>query len=458
MLDKDTKIVTIALTLVILILGVLFVMDRSGSRDNEQQETHDALYKQTESVDPYSGTPYDHATVMTTTVDLNWRAGSLATSHTVYLHQNEDWVTAGDPKALLTETQDTTVKAVELAPGCTYYWRVDAVNPKEPNSPWAGDVWHFRIPPNQAFDLYPPEGATNVGPHTKLTWKPAANAVGYRLAWGTDAHTVANNPGEELTLSTTSYEPMALNLGTTYTWRVDTVTPDSVIAGQLRCFTVVNADDPGTDNLTHHYSFESGTQDLVAGVDGALVGDANVVDGALVCDGQGDWMELDGAAIDINSYAELTLVLWAQEDVDNPYSGTVTFGSIWDNGTGKNYLMLAVGRGDDINRIMIANTPDNDGPWNDEIGVDSPEIVDSMMHQYVCTVTAKTLTYYVDGSLIGSVAMGDTSLAGISNDYVYLGKGIYNEDPTWRGLIGSFSIYNKALTYGEVVYTYDAGE
>ncbi len=221
----------------------------------------------------------------------------------------------------------------------------------------------------------------------------------------------------------------------------------------------LSPEDPGTDSLTHKYTFEDGTTaDLVGGADGTLVGDANVVDGALVCDGDGGYMEMDGSVIDVNSYTELTLVLWAQQDVDNPYTGTATFGSTWSNGYGKDYLMLSVGRGDNNNRIMIANTPDSDSPWADEVGVSSPEMYDSVMHQYVCTVTAETLTYYVDGALIGTAEMGDTTLAGVSNDYAYLGTGAYSVDASWEGLIGSFSMYSTALTEGEVLYLYMQGE
>jgi hypothetical protein len=240
MLDKDGKVVVIALTLVILILGVLFVMDRSGSRRDRQEESYGGLYGQTDVVDPHSAVPYDGDTILTTTVDLKWRAGKRATSHVVFLHGNEQWVVAGDPNAVLTETQETRVEAVDLAPDTTYYWRVDAVNPKEPNSPWRGHVWQFRIPPRQAFDLFPPDGATHVSPNVRLTWERAADSVAYRVALGTDAHVVANAPGERMALPTTSYEPNELNPGATSYWRVDVVTEDSIVAGKVQSFTILD--------------------------------------------------------------------------------------------------------------------------------------------------------------------------------------------------------------------------
>jgi hypothetical protein len=210
---------------------------------------------------------------------------------------------------------------------------------------------------------------------------------------------------------------------------------------------------PDSATLVHSYTFEDGTAgDSVGGADGTLVGDAAIVDGVLVTDGDGDCVELPGDVIAINTYEEITLELWAQEDVDNPFTGTVSLGGTWDNGYGKDYLMLSVGRGDDMNRIMIANTPDSDSPWADEVGVSSPEIVDGMMHHYVATITADTLAYYIDGGLIGTAEMGATTIAGLSNDFIYLGKGVYSVDAAWAGSIEEFNIYNKALSAAEVAY------
>ncbi len=220
-----------------------------------------------------------------------------------------------------------------------------------------------------------------------------------------------------------------------------------------------NPVDPGIDNLTHQYTFEDGTTaDLVGGVDGVLYYDANIVDGALVCDGTDDYMDIDGPAVDVNSYEALTMVLWCAQTVDNSWTMTSCMGSTWDNGYGKNYVNVTSARGDQMNRGAIAITPDNDAPWGDEIGVSSPEMNDGIMHQYVLTIDATELAYYVDGALAGTAEMGDTSLSDLDNDYIYLGKGIYSVDGEWAGSIGSFSLYNKALTAQETLYLYLSGE
>ena len=107
---------------------------------------------------------------------------------------------------------------------------------------------------------------------------------------------------------------------------------------------------------------------------------------------------------------------------------------------------------------MIANTPDNDAPWEDEVGVDGPELNDAVEHLYVLTVNdpaadgSGELAYYIDGELQGTAALNGTTISGLSNDLVYLGKGVYSVDPECAVTIDQFSIYNRALTPGEVLF------
>lgn len=221
------------------------------------------------------------------------------------------------------------------------------------------------------------------------------------------------------------------------------------------------ATDPGTDNLVHQYTFDDGTpNDSVGQAHGVLMGDATVVDGALVVDGEDDWMEVDGAAIAINTYTTgLTLALWwAQGPENQTYSMTASFGGTWDNGLGKDYLAFATTRGDEVSRAEIANTPDQDAPWEDEVGVNGPELNDEMMHLYVLTVNdpaadgSGELAYYIDGELQGTAPLNGTTISGVSNDFLYLGKRVYSVDAEWAGTIDEFSIYDRALTAGEVLF------
>jgi len=53
--------------------------------------------------------------------------------------------------------------------------------------------------------------------------------------------------------------------------------------------------------------------------------------------------------------------------------------------------------------------------------------------------------------------MGDTTISGVSNDFIYLGKGTYSVDGTMNCSINEFNIYNKALSDAQIVANYAAG-
>ncbi|MFH1882171.1 MAG: LamG domain-containing protein [Planctomycetota bacterium] len=88
-----------------------------------------------------------------TWVYLSWRAGDFAVSHDVYLGDNFDDVNDGAAETFQGNQAETYLVAGfpgfaypdGLIRGTTYYWRIDEVNDTEPNSPWKGDVWSFKI-------------------------------------------------------------------------------------------------------------------------------------------------------------------------------------------------------------------------------------------------------------------------------------------------------------------------
>ncbi len=137
-MKKESKIAGAALILVAIILVALYVLELINSHQNEASNPAQFAY----STVAYGGVPAHGAVVKTTTVDLGWWAGKLATSHTVYVHANMGLVKSGDSRALLTETKETTVKASDLKPDTTYYWRVDAVSAA---AVAVGNAMHFTI-------------------------------------------------------------------------------------------------------------------------------------------------------------------------------------------------------------------------------------------------------------------------------------------------------------------------
>ena len=82
---------------------------------------------------PSNPNPPDGATEVSRTLDLNWTAGVGAASHDVYI----GW---SDPPPFRCNQTDTRFQGGMLAPGTTYYWRIDERNE------WGtteGPVWSF---------------------------------------------------------------------------------------------------------------------------------------------------------------------------------------------------------------------------------------------------------------------------------------------------------------------------
>lgn len=78
---------------------------------------------------------------------LRWTAGAAAKSHHLYLGASSSAVTAArgssDPSVLFVPLDGTSFDPAFLEFNTQYFWRVDAIDDSNPDSPWIGDVWNF---------------------------------------------------------------------------------------------------------------------------------------------------------------------------------------------------------------------------------------------------------------------------------------------------------------------------
>jgi hypothetical protein len=96
--------------------------------------------------------PTNRATEVPQDAVLSWMAGDYADTHDVYFGTVFDDVNDAsrdnDPNSVLvSQNQDVTTYE---PPGLfgfaqSYYWRVDEFNDLDPNSPWKGNVWSFKV-------------------------------------------------------------------------------------------------------------------------------------------------------------------------------------------------------------------------------------------------------------------------------------------------------------------------
>ncbi|MBC8218130.1 MAG: hypothetical protein H8E73_06660, partial [Planctomycetes bacterium] len=182
---------------------------------------------------PYalSPDPVDGAVLEATWVNISWSPGAFAVSHDVYLGESFDDVNNGAGDTFV-GNQGTATLIVGfpgfpvpdgLVAGTTYYWRVDEVNDTEPNSPWKGPVWSFSVPPKNAYNLDPVDGAKFIDPDVTVSRTPGFSAKLHHVYFGDSFDDV--NDGAAATykgaMPELTFTPGTLDMDKAYYWRVD---------------------------------------------------------------------------------------------------------------------------------------------------------------------------------------------------------------------------------------------
>ncbi|MEA3227300.1 MAG: hypothetical protein U9Q07_15225, partial [Planctomycetota bacterium] len=181
---------------------------------------------------------------MDTWVNLTWQPGVFAVSHDVYFSNIFDDVNDGAAGAFQGNQSTTSYIAglsgfafpEGLAPGTTYYWRIDEVNEADPNSPWKGPVWSFWIPPKQAYNASPGDGAMFAPVDVTLAWTGGFGSKLHTVYFGDNFDDVSNAAGGAPQGDAT-FSPGPLELNRTYYWRVDEFDPPFTHKGDVWSFT-----------------------------------------------------------------------------------------------------------------------------------------------------------------------------------------------------------------------------
>jgi len=192
--------------------------------------------------------PKDGTMIDTPFSVLTWRPGDFAALHDVYFGENREAVGAAGPDdADVYVGRQATAQVVAgmpggtypegLVPGTTYYWRVDEVNDTEPNSPWRGDVWSFRVHPVIAFEPFPVDGMKYVDPDQDLTWQDGTGVIFHTVYFGQSADEVSVATADGWMSLSSPYDPGPLALDTTYYWRVDEFAGITTHTGDIWSFT-----------------------------------------------------------------------------------------------------------------------------------------------------------------------------------------------------------------------------
>jgi len=152
---------------------------------------------------------------------FGWTAGATAAFHDVYLGTTADL----GPADLVADdwTFDMYWHAAGLDPGTTYYWRIDEVE-SDRVTVHTGEVWSFTTMPLTAWKPNPADGAEDLPlKAVELTWGAGLNADEHHVYFADNFDDVNDGTAtaDKGTVDTTSYVTEALEVETTYYWRVD---------------------------------------------------------------------------------------------------------------------------------------------------------------------------------------------------------------------------------------------
>jgi len=182
---------------------------------------------------------------------LSWVAGDTAVAHHVYFGTNP---TPGAAEFVVRQTFAMYLPAAGLAPGTTYYWRID--EEQADTTIVTGDIWSFTTAPLKAHSPAPADGQRWADVNLlQLSWGVAWDATTYDVYFGTDEAAVTGaNTSSPLCVSKdqteTSYAalPIPFRLETNYYWRVDARAVSATYKGDTWSFTtipVIPTNSPG---------------------------------------------------------------------------------------------------------------------------------------------------------------------------------------------------------------------
>ncbi len=232
----------------------------------------------------------------------------------------------------------------------------------------------------------------------------------------------------------------------------------------LTLFLMLNMNaQPSISNLKHLWDFEAGNaKDRLGDAYGELNDNATIHNGILdLTDtaAPGGSMSLPADIIQINTYSVLSIETWA---IPSAVTNSGKALMMWSFGTygnpGRNYFFFTPARwgGQTAAKISVGENQ----PWANEDGFAFDDnIGDSALHHYVIRIdTANVISLYVDGVFHGADTMDNVHVIGsVANDTAFIGKSVYSPDPTWKGKIELFAIWDIALSENEIQWLFNAG-
>ena len=223
------------------------------------------------------------------------------------------------------------------------------------------------------------------------------------------------------------------------------------------------------DNLLAHYPLESDAKD-VSGNDQ----DAVITEGASGVSFTGDALNLAGGDKNSKNYVTLpdglfdnqdtvTVSMWINNKNTKGNYSAFFFGSAAVNNLPSNYFLLNPCSPSGNYKAVFTDSVNAGSPWTTEKGVNdstNKTPTSGFMNQwklYTIVISNKTLTAYLDGTKLGTVALTRQISDFGTGLKAHIGKSQYLSDSLFAGSFRDLRIYNTALDDEDVQALYQSG-
>jgi hypothetical protein len=190
-------------------------------------------------------TPANGAVGVVLAPTLTWTAGAGAAAHDIYFGTTQAAVQSADRASAEYQggqvLADTSFDVIGPLTGNTnYYWRIDELDALD--NATKGPVWQFKTGTGPVSNPVPADLDAGIDINADLSWTAGSAATSHSVYFGTseaavDAATPATPGIYKGNQATTTFDPTALNPGTTYYWRIDEVGSGGTTKGEVWQFT-----------------------------------------------------------------------------------------------------------------------------------------------------------------------------------------------------------------------------
>jgi hypothetical protein len=214
---------------------------------------------------------------------------------------------------------------------------------------------------------------------------------------------------------------------------------------------------PLTTTLIHRFSFTSDANDSAGSANGTVAGFSYSYDNgqlALMPTSQYDYTYVDFGPGLISGNDALTFEAWASFGANYNWARLFDFGDS-DGINGTAYVALTPHSASGTTRVALKTGAGG------EVTVDAPGTLDNQTNVHIVAVVhplAGTLKLYLNGVLAAQKTnITGQDLAGIVDNYNYLGRSQFYVDPAATESIDEFRVYSGVLDATNVAFHYAAG-